>query len=124
MTNLTNREYRNFEALRALIAFVCMLFIIAACLDVGYYNAKKYNIQKGLEASVLTGVMGLPNVPLARHLTLNVANSQGLALEPYEIMIDPNGRWIQVDKLDYYDTIFLCNVGIKRIPINAHVFEY
>lgn len=124
MTDYKKRERRNYEALRALVAFICMIFIIAACIDIGYYNAKKYNLQKGLEVSALTGLQALPNAKLAKHLTLNVANSQGLALRPNEVIVDPQGQWIQIDKKAYYETMFLNKIGIKRLPIRAHVFDF
>jgi len=124
MTDPKNIEQRNIEALKALIFFILILFVIAGSLDLGYLNAKKYNMIKGLEIAAWAGVQGLPDVNAARHLTLNVANSQGLALKPSEIKIDPKGQWIQIDKRDYYETVFLYHVGINRIAFHAHVFGF
>ena len=124
MTDYKKRDYYNVEALRALVLFVMLMFLIAVCVDVGYYNAKRYGLEEGLAVAVATGVEGLPNPQLARDLTSNVANSQGIPLHSYDVMVDPGHKWLQVDMRDYYDTMFLGYVGIKRIPFNVHVFDF
>ena len=124
MTDYQMRNHRNYEALRALVAFFLLLFVLAACLDVGYLGAKRYNLQEGLEVAASTGVMGLPNPHMARSLVLNVANSQGIPLQPYDVLIDPGHKWVQIDMRDYYETMYLQYIGIRRIPIDVHVFDF
>jgi len=41
-----------------MLFFILVLFIIAGCLDIGYMNAKRYDMEKGLEIAALTGVEG------------------------------------------------------------------
>ena len=124
MTDYKMNNHRNYEALRALVAFFLLIFLLAACVDVGYMTAKRYNLEGGLALAASTGVEGLPNPHLARSLALNIANSQGIPLQSYDVMIDPGNRWVQVNMRDYYDTMYLQYIGIKRIPIDVHVFDF
>jgi hypothetical protein len=124
MTNNKLRDYYNYEALRALVAFVMMMFLLAISLDVSYYNVQKFNLDSGLNLAASTGAEGLPNSQLARSLTLNVANSQGIPLEPYQVQIDRGNHWVQADMKAQYETMYLKYVGIKRIPIDGHALEF
>ena len=123
MTDPKNRDYYNIEALRGLVAFIVMLFVCAVCVDVGYLQAKKFDMEGSLTLAAMTGVEALPDTHRATHLTMSVANAQGMALAPWEINYDPNRRWIEIDKSGYYETMFLKYVGIDRIPIRVHVFD-
>jgi hypothetical protein len=124
MTDQRIINYHNFEALRAMVAFMFLFFIVATCVDYGYYQAQKFNIEGNINLAVMTGVEVLPDTREARTLVMSMANSQGVPVEPWEVSFDSDHRWLQVDKSDNYRTMFLKYIGVRQIPINVHVFDY
>lgn len=124
MTDPKTRDYYDYEALRGLVAFCAMLFVFAICMDVGYMQAEKYQIEAGLSTAAMTAVEVMPDAHQAVTVAMNVANSQGLQLFPWEISTDPNQHWLEIDKSTQYDTMYLKYVGIRSIPINVHVFDF
>lgn len=124
MTERKMRDYYDYEALRGLVAFFLMLFVVAICLDVGYLQAKRFDMQGSINLAAMTAVEALPNAEQARDLAMNVGNSQGMPLLPWDVNVDPNHRWLEVEKTDYYDTMFLKYVGVDRIPIHVYAFDF
>lgn len=118
------RDYHNIEAIRALGMFIVMLFVFAICLDVGYYQAKKFDMQSSLNLAIMTGVEALPDKHRATTLTMNVANSLGQNLRPWEIVYDLNNKWLEVDKSGSYETMYLKYIGIEQVPINIHIYDF
>ncbi|MCD6218252.1 hypothetical protein J7L05_10420 [bacterium] len=124
MTDTKTREYHNVEAVRALGMFIVMLFVFAVCMDVGYYQAKRFDTQSSLNLALMTGVEALPNTHRATTLTMSIANSLGMNLQPWEVSYDTNKRWLEIDKSSSYETMYLKYIGISRIPINIHIFDF
>ncbi len=124
MTDTKTRNYHNIEAIRALGMFIVMLFVFAVCLDIGYYQAKRFEVQSSLNLAIMTGVEALPDTHRATTLTMSVANSFGMNLHPWEIAFGTNKKWLEVDKSSYYETMYLKYIGINRIPINVHIFDF
>lgn len=124
MTDTKTREYHNVEAIRALGMFIVMLFVFAVCLDVGYYQAKRFDTQSSLNLALMTGVEALPDTHRATTLTMSIANSFGMNLQPWEISYDVNKRWLEIDKSSSYETMYLKYIGISRIPINIQIFDF
>ena len=124
MTDPKTREYYNLEAIRGLVGFCAMLLMFAICLDVGALQAMKQEMDTGISLAAMTAVEAMPDTNRAVTLAMNVANSQGLELHSWEITTDPDHRWIEIDKSGEYDTMFLKYVGIDRIPIIVHAYDF
>jgi hypothetical protein len=124
MTDPKTRESYDYEALRGLVAFCAMLFVFAICMDVGYMQAEKNEMEVGISSAAMTAVEVMPDAHKAVTVAMNVANSQGLQLYPWEISTDPDRHWLEIDKSTQYDTMYLRFIGIKSIPINVHVFDF
>ena len=104
--------------------FIVMLFVFAVCLDIGYYQAKRFDMQSSLNLAIMTGVEALPDTERATTLTMSIANSMGQNLAPWDIRYDSEKKWLEVDKSDFYETMYLKYIGIDQVPINVHLYDF
>jgi hypothetical protein len=124
MTDNRKNAYYNYEAMRALVAFFMLLFVVAFSVDVGYLQAKKFEMQGNVNLATMTAVEALPDIAEAKNLAMNIANSQGTPLQEWNIKFDENKRWLDVEIRENYEPMFLKYVGIERVALRVHAFDF
>ena len=124
MTDNKSTEHYDVEAIRAFGMFLVMLLFVAMCVDFGYYQAKRFEVDSSVRLAAMTGAQALPSRHNAQKAAGSVAHSLGVPLLNWEVKFDQDNRWVQIDKSMFYETMFLKHIGVKQIPITAHAFSY
>ena len=124
MTDHKDTQHYDVEAIRAFGMFIVMMLFVAICIDFGYYQAKRFEVDSSVRLAAMTGAQALPDRHRAQKVATSVANSLGVPLLNWEIKYDDQNQWVQIDKSMFYKTMFLKHIGIDQIPITAHAFSY